>query len=272
MDCGEADPVVLEFDHRDRATKAGYVTMLAMRKAWRKVLEEIAKCEVRCANCHRERTARQFNWRKIGDLIPDDHRKEPLQLLNPVHVEERLPLTASNDWPNDALGSRVPVSSLPLGGETPTTRRCTKCGALKRITDFAYRDKSRGSRRTNCRSCSSRYSRDYYLRASGQRKLPTHQRNQRKRCFNEVVEYLRNHPCVECGETNPVLLDFDHRDQATKVADVAWLLARGSIGDLRAEVAKCDVRCANCHRRRTARQLGWTKAHIAATTIVVPRE
>jgi hypothetical protein len=53
--CGETDPIVLEFDHlRDKKFNIG--------KAWRghewqSVLDEIAKCEVVCANCHRRRTA-----------------------------------------------------------------------------------------------------------------------------------------------------------------------------------------------------------------------
>jgi hypothetical protein len=27
---------------------------------------------------------------------------------------------------------------------------------------------------------------------------------------------------------------------------------------LNCKIGKCDVRCANCHRRRTAHQLGWS--------------
>lgn len=51
-DCGIKDPRVLEFDHV-RGNKAGNVSvMVSHGLAWARILEEIAKCEVRCANCH----------------------------------------------------------------------------------------------------------------------------------------------------------------------------------------------------------------------------
>jgi hypothetical protein len=61
---------------------------------------------------------------------------------------------------------------------------------------------------------------------------------------------LEARSCVDCGEGDPVVLDFDHR--ADKRGDVSKLAAWGvSIATLQREIAKCDVRCANCHRRRT---------------------
>ena len=64
VDCGEADPIVLEFDHV-RGTKQDNVSTLIGRAfSWKRILEEVAKCEVRCANCHRRKTAAQFWSRK----------------------------------------------------------------------------------------------------------------------------------------------------------------------------------------------------------------
>lgn len=61
--CGEADPVVLEFDHIDPTTKFKAVTELATYKLER-IAEEISKCRVLCANCHRRHTAVQQGWYK----------------------------------------------------------------------------------------------------------------------------------------------------------------------------------------------------------------
>lgn len=73
-----------------------------------------------------------------------------------------------------------------------------------------------------------------------------------------LLDHLLRHPCIECGEDDPVVLDFDHRDPAEKSFSVAnGISARKSEAALIAEIAKCDVRCANCHRRRTARQFNW---------------
>lgn len=63
-DCGESDSIVLEFDHLDRSSKSGNIGNMLYRVSTKRLMDEIAKCEVVCANCHRRRTAVQFNWNK----------------------------------------------------------------------------------------------------------------------------------------------------------------------------------------------------------------
>jgi hypothetical protein len=56
--------------------------------------------------------------------------------------------------------------------------------------------------------------------------------------------------CCDCGEDDLMVLEFDHlRDKHRGVT----VLARNdcSVERLRREVAKCEIRCGNCHRRRT---------------------
>jgi hypothetical protein len=67
--------------------------------------------------------------------------------------------------------------------------------------------------------------------------------------FTYVVEYLRSHPCVDCGEDDFVVLEFDHRDPAGKVYNIGSSLWNLSLEVIKAEIDKCDVRCCNCHRR-----------------------
>jgi hypothetical protein len=74
----------------------------------------------------------------------------------------------------------------------------------------------------------------------------------RKRIRAFLVAYLVGHPCVDCGESDPVVLEFDHV-RGTKVAAISSFVRNmASMNRILAEIAKCDVRCANCHRRRTA--------------------
>jgi hypothetical protein len=74
----------------------------------------------------------------------------------------------------------------------------------------------------------------------------------------QLLMYLSTHACVDCGESDPVVLDFDHIDKGNKSASVADMLKdRRSWSTIEIEIAKCEVRCANCHRRRTAKQFTW---------------
>jgi len=61
--CGISDPRVLDFDHINSSEKSfGIARALTNTLDWRKILVEIKKCRILCANCHRIRTAEQFGW------------------------------------------------------------------------------------------------------------------------------------------------------------------------------------------------------------------
>jgi hypothetical protein len=57
-----------------------------------------------------------------------------------------------------------------------------------------------------------------------------------------------------------VVLEFDH--MGDKLFTVAKGLYDHSWEAVLSEIAKCEVVCANCHRRRTAIELGWTRAAV----------
>jgi len=58
--------------------------------------------------------------------------------------------------------------------------------------------------------------------------------------------------CRRCGEDDPVVLEFHHRVPAEKRFPISAVRAVPKPADtalVMAEIAKCDVLCANCHRR-----------------------
>lgn len=130
-------------------------------------------------------------------------------------------------------------------------RPCCKCG----VPFEPKRDKS-----YRCPACKSEYNRAHYTqnkasyveRASRRKALVV-----RKNTVN-IVAYLLKNPCVDCGESDPVVLEFDHiRD---KSSDIGRMLSDGhSWSAITDEISKCEVRCANCHRRITAKRAGWIR-------------
>jgi 5-methylcytosine-specific restriction endonuclease McrA len=76
-----------------------------------------------------------------------------------------------------------------------------------------------------------------------------------------LVAFLREHPCADCGEGDPIVLEFDH------LRDKRFSISVGLQGrrwqDVLDEIAKCEVVCANCHRRRTAKRGGFRRAAVA---------
>ena len=70
-----------------------------------------------------------------------------------------------------------------------------------------------------------------------------------KRNREYIDNYLTSHPCVDCGEKDIVVLDFDHV-RGIKEIEVTRMIKRNSLKKIDEEIKKCEVRCANCHRRR----------------------
>ena len=142
-------------------------------------------------------------------------------------------------------------------------KRCGRCGEQKALKEFAWRRKSKGQRHNYCRPCHAAYHREHYL-ANKARYINQAARwkvQARREQTERLIEFFATHPCVDCGEGDPVVLEFDHlRD---KSFEVATGLTRFSWARIVAEMKKCEVVCANCHRRRTARRRGSVRAMLA---------
>lgn len=136
-------------------------------------------------------------------------------------------------------------------------KKCTFCKEIKDLSQF-HKNKSKKDGHNNvCKTCRKEYHKKWY--EQGKRDYVVN-RNAKHRLRNKtwLYNYLLEHPCVDCGEDDPVVLEFDHLKD--KIDNVGKMAADGvSLKKLREEIAKCQVVCANCHKRRTAMRQGWYK-------------
>ncbi len=140
----------------------------------------------------------------------------------------------------------------------PTEKRCTKCGESYPIEDFPYKNRILGKRHSVCKHCSAERANEWYYenRERHIHNVDRKRSDDREAARQYITEYLSTHPCVDCGEDNPNMLEFDH--QSDKDFSVTHMIYKGfSLAHIAAEISKCEIRCANCHRRKTARELGW---------------
>lgn len=71
--------------------------------------------------------------------------------------------------------------------------------------------------------------------------------------YDLICEYLSAHSCVDCGESDILVLEFDHLPKYEKSYAISTLIGRAVAWEIiQAEIDKCEVVCANCHRKRTA--------------------
>jgi hypothetical protein len=97
------------------------------------------------------------------------------------------------------------------------------------------------------------YKAKYLAKPESREKARQYQRRRRQNNLTKfMVDLHKAAPCVDCGERYPAqVMEFDHRDSAVKVADVATLARRSQPSIAFDEISKCDLVCANCHRIRT---------------------
>lgn len=74
----------------------------------------------------------------------------------------------------------------------------------------------------------------------------------RDKAAEYVWDYKKTHPCVDCGEKDPIVLEFDHV-RGRKHKNISHMVHKYpvSLDELKKEITKCDIRCANCHRKVT---------------------
>lgn len=140
-------------------------------------------------------------------------------------------------------------------------KKCTQCGEEKDVCEFFFRDKKTNKRHSQCKSCykEKRKNKEHYLKYKVEYLERVNKRRKEKIKENreKLLEYFKKHHCVKCGENNPIVLDFDHRDEKEKKYGISSMIDSYNWSTILTEIKKCDVLCANCHRIRTSEQFGW---------------
>lgn len=132
-------------------------------------------------------------------------------------------------------------------------KTCTKCLLEKSLDEFAWKRKGI-EYQSSCKTCTRKRTREHYHKNKtiyAERKV-----RYRKQIRKFVYNYLLEHCCVDCGESDPVVLQFDHVGE--KTSNISLAIWRGwSKSKLLKEIEQCQIRCANCHTRKTAKEQDW---------------
>ncbi len=140
-------------------------------------------------------------------------------------------------------------------------KTCTNCNQCQELDNFAFKNKAKGTRQSWCKVCQRAYAKSDYLAKTDYYKAKNAISRSTiiKRNKNFINGYLKTHPCVECGETDIEILQFDHVEMLLKRGGRVPNFITGSLEKLIIEIEKCEVRCVKCHTRRTRKQMGWQR-------------
>lgn len=129
---------------------------------------------------------------------------------------------------------------------------CPACKTSKPLEEFPVSKRRADGRGSTCLVCKRVMDRDYYSRNTER----FSERNKKLIATNKglLVEYLSENPCVDCGETDILVLEFDHRDGNPEHRVSSLLGTSRTWSVILSEIEKCDVRCANCHTRVTRKR------------------
>ena len=142
------------------------------------------------------------------------------------------------------------------------TKICTICKEGKPHSEFNKNKTNSDGLNNLCRVCSNARSKKYYHDNKDHHKKVVLTRN--KKLINEnrqkLFDFYKTNACVDCGNNNPIVLELDHKDNVEKINTVSHMIHAGfSWKTIENEIYKCEVRCANFHRIRTAKQFEWYK-------------
>lgn len=136
------------------------------------------------------------------------------------------------------------------------SKRCSKC--LRILDESEFNWKFRNIKlQYHCKKCSREYVKNHYKNNLKYYLNKAHKRNAmvKERACAYLGPYLLSHPCVDCGETDILVLEFDHKDRNMKEGEIRHIIQNGAtLQKVIREVEKCDVRCSNCHRRKTEKE------------------
>lgn len=132
---------------------------------------------------------------------------------------------------------------------------CGDCGRELPLEQFNKNKTKKDGLQTKCRECSKKYYKNYYeANPKEKARLYSNSDEVAKAIRKELQDIKGSTPCVDCKKQYPYyVMQFDHiaSDKEFTISQ----FGKRSRKKVMAEVAKCEVVCANCHAERTYSRL-----------------
>lgn len=137
-------------------------------------------------------------------------------------------------------------------------KKCSRCRKEKPLSEFTKKKSAKDGFNAACKECTRKVTKSHY---KDNKKYYLEKASKRNRDLAPVLkahilEHFQANPCVDCGETDWRLLEFDHVGE--KKYNISEMVKNGySLKALQREISECEVRCVKCHRLKTIEQFGW---------------
>lgn len=145
-------------------------------------------------------------------------------------------------------------------------RSCSVCGVSKATSEYYFRNKQKQRLHSQCKQCYLEKRRtvwrQYYHKHGSKYRENAVLRNRKlkQELREKMANYLIGKSCSLCGNTDPRVLEFDHINPHEKSFAIAFGISSVySWNKMLAEIEKCQILCANCHKIKTAKEQGWYK-------------
>lgn len=147
-------------------------------------------------------------------------------------------------------------------------KKCTKCKVDKSPTEFRKNKSEKDGLSRYCKLCLKLYNqnRDRFKNYTPEqieaykqsqklyqsvhlRRITDAKKAKRNKRQEWLLELKKHLKCERCGFSHPAVLDFHHKNPMEKDMDVSKAVGKNWKEErFLAEIAKCEVLCANCHR------------------------
>ena len=129
-------------------------------------------------------------------------------------------------------------------------KKCSKCNQIKENVFFNKDKRKKDGLSPWCKSCKSQHSK----RPDQKARYQKNNRDRRTKMRNYMLSHLSKSVCAKCGESDIRVLEYNHI-RGKKSKGISCIINdSNSIEELQREMDKCEVICANCHRKYTYAQ------------------
>lgn len=132
-------------------------------------------------------------------------------------------------------------------------KKCKSCNKELPLNFFSKRSSSKDLLEAKCKTCKSLAAKKYYTENNVSKKVLARNEKKKQLIIDLLLETLKTNQCIDCGINDIRVLEFDHVRGEKRFNLMDSTNRKYGLNTIKEEIAKCEIRCRNCHKIKTAK-------------------